>query len=105
MFIRIAFSRLPFLIPGGLAKLVRMTDWLKVKRSGQISCGVALVGAAFAWFRTRSYLRAHPSGAWFSAMDDTYLPPFWAVLGFSVTFIACFIVCSIAQMPPDPPEE
>jgi hypothetical protein len=81
-----------------------MADWLKIKRSRQISCAVALVGAGFAWFRTKSYLRTHPSGAWFSPMDDTYLPPLWALVGYGVTFVVIFIACSIAQMPPDPPD-
>jgi hypothetical protein len=80
-----------------------MSDWNKVNRSGRISAFAAAPAAAIAWYVSRRFLSTHPSGAWFSGLETTYEPIFWAFLAAAVTFIVSFIICSIAQMPPDPP--
>ena len=81
-----------------------MADWTKLNRSGYISFAAALVGAGLAWLRASSYARTHPSGAWFSGIDTTWSPILWAFAGFCLTFAVSFVLCTIAQMPPDKPD-
>jgi hypothetical protein len=82
-----------------------MPFWDKVLRSARISACVALPAAGIGWFRSRGWLAAHPSGAWFSGMETTYEPIFWAVVAAAGAFTVSFVVCTIAQMPPDPPSD
>jgi membrane protein YqaA with SNARE-associated domain len=82
-----------------------MPDWRKINRSCYTSFLAALPGAALGWYLDRAHLRAHPPGGeWFSGLDTTYDPILFGFLGAALTFVVAFVVSTIAQMPPDPPE-
>jgi hypothetical protein len=38
-------------------------------------------------------------------METTYEPIFWAVVAAASAFTVSFLVCTIAQLPPDPPKD
>jgi hypothetical protein len=80
-----------------------MSDWKKVTLSGRISAVAAVPVATIVWYTSRRYIATHPSGTWFSGLETTYEPIFWALLAAVATFLLSFVVCSIAQMPPEPP--